>query len=93
MIYKNFYNKYKMSEQNIQQNNKENKTEDIDNLKSKSIVLEEKEVVKEEPQDIEEIQEIVEDVQEQTKEEILLKLGDIILISDPTNISIQTKLN
>ena len=85
MIYKNFYNKYKMSEQNIQQNNKENKTEDIDNLKSKSIVLEEKEVVKEEPQDIEEIQEIVEDVQEQTKEEILLKLGDIILISDPTN--------
>lgn len=87
MIYKNFYNKYKMSEQNIQQIEEENKPKDkdIENTNLEPTVLEEKEVVKEDSQDVEEIQEIVEDIPEQEKDEILLKLGDIILISDPTN--------
>jgi hypothetical protein len=62
MIYKNFYNKYKMSEQIGKQEENNKQPVDIENPTNVSIGLE-----------------------EQPKEEILLNLGDIILISDPTN--------
>lgn len=85
MIYKNFYNKYKMSEQNIKQQDDEQSV-DIENPNPVPDVSEEEEIVKEIPQEIEEIEEVPQrELNENPKEEILLKLGDIILISDPTN--------
>jgi hypothetical protein len=63
MIYKNFYNKYKMSNEFLKQNDNQS-NEDID------------EIIKDESN---------EDVNDSKQKEILLQLGDIILISDPTN--------
>jgi len=90
MIYKNFYIKYKMSEQSIQ--------EDIENQKSVSNVLEDEEQVnvsiasdkeKGEPEEIQHIEELEVqpnvEIEESQKTEVLLRLGDIVLISDPTN--------
>lgn len=100
MIYKNFYNKYKMSQQINLEADKENIQKDIEdnnpvpsplpNPVLNPDVLEEEQ--KSEP--VIEDEEIKEDlvVPEEEKEtiqkkaeEVLLKLGDIILISDPTN--------
>ena len=80
MIYKNFYNKYKMSEQNIKEV-EEKEAIDIDSDNPK-IVLEEEEEEEEEKDEEEEEEDEEEELQ---KDEILLNLGDIILISDPTN--------
>ena len=91
MIYKNFYNKYKMSEQIIVQNEneKENQSSDIENG---SGVLEENVSVNDLPEVLPEVlaeggEEVLKpETNENVKEkEVLLKLGDIILISDPTN--------
>ena len=98
MIYKNFYIKYKMSEQIIKEE-AEKIQEDIEDPKSIPSVLEEEEQVnKVTPQSVEENLEGDEDIQkideleasdekkqELTNYEVLLKLGDVILISDPTN--------
>ena len=98
MIYKNFYIKYKMSEQIIKEE-AEKIQEDIEDPKSIPSVLEEEEqVIKVTPQSVEENLEGDEDIQkideleasdekkqELTNYEVLLKLGDVILISDPTN--------
>lgn len=91
MIYKNFYNKYKMSELNIKDEVIERNMEDIDN----PVILEEEGSVKEslindnnekiQLGDGEAEEKVEEIIIEQAKEEILLKLGDIILITDPTN--------
>jgi len=66
MIYKNFYNKYKMSNEFLTQNDNQSK-EDIDK---------ETEIIK----DISN-----EEIRASKQKEILLQLGDIILISDPSN--------
>ena len=63
MIYKNFYNKYKMSKEFLKQNDNQS-NEDIDK---------EPEIIKESSNE------------EPKQKEILLQLGDIILISDPSN--------
>ena len=88
MIYKNFYYKYKMSEQINLEVEKE-KEEDIQDEIPVANVLEEEAIVEEalEEEALEE-EPIVEEeriVVEKKQDEILLKLGDIILISDPTN--------
>ena len=87
MIYKNFYNKYKMSEQNITQNEKEIENESGDIEKGSEAL--DSEVVKanQEPMnELEDLKEEVEENQEKKNEgEVLLKLGDIILISDQYN--------
>ena len=66
MIYKNFYNKYKMSKEFLKQNDNQS-NEDIDK---------ETEIIKESSN---------EEIYVPKQKEILLQLGDIILISDPTN--------
>ena len=63
MIYKNFYNKYKMSTELLKQNDNQS-NEDID------------EIIKDDSN---------EEMRGSKQKEILLQLGDIILISDPTN--------
>ena len=70
MIYKNFYNKYKMSEQINLEKEEEN------------IVKDESPVVLEEGEELEVPKE---EVIDKRPDEILLKLGDIIIITDPTN--------
>ena len=98
MIYKNFYNKYKMSQQINLEANKENIQKDIEDNNNVSVpnpnpdlnpdVLEEEQklepVIKEEEIKEELVVNEEETIQKKA-EEILLKLGDIILISDPTN--------
>ena len=105
MIYKNFYIKYKMSQQIIKEQ-AEKIQEDIENPNSGPNVLEVDEVlpsVKENPEEVEEVEEVEEiqkieeleepdsntndtiETKESPKSEVLLKLGDIILISDPSN--------
>ena len=112
MIYKNFYNKYKMSEQINLKEQKEIINKDIEDIPN---VLEEGEIVsinsqvgdkKKEASELEEgeleegeleegelkkeeiKEELIipeEEIPEKKQNEILLKLGDIIIISDPTN--------
>ena len=83
MIYKNFYIKYKMSEQN-EKEEAEKIQEDIGEPKPIGDILEEQDetVINPEPPKLEELEASVE---EAPKTEVLLKLGDIILISEPTN--------
>ena len=96
MIYKNFYYKYKMSELIIK-TEVEKQQQDIEKPNSIPSILEE-EVVKEttpvvnknleeivDSEKVEELEIPEADIKEQPKEDILLKLGDIILISDPSN--------
>ena len=66
MIYKNFYNKYKMSTEFSKQNDNQFK-QDIDK---------ETEIIKDNSN---------EEIQVSKQKDILLQLGDIILISDPSN--------
>jgi len=66
MIYKNFYNKYKMSTEFLKQNDNQFK-QDIDK---------EPEIIKDNSN---------EEIRVSKQKEILLQLGDIILISDPSN--------
>jgi hypothetical protein len=78
-----------MSEQIVKEE-VEKTQEDIENPNPVEDVLEEEEMVirplSEEPQKIEELEEESDvEIKEQPKEEVLLKLGDIILISDPSN--------
>jgi hypothetical protein len=81
-----------MSEQIIKEE-AEKIQEDIDEPKSVHSVLEEDEIspsVKEKPIEVEELEEpdsnvSDNEIKESPKAEVLLKLGDIILISDPTN--------
>ena len=97
MIYKNFYNKYKMSTQ-IKKDEIEKLSNDIQSSESVMNVLEKEEdktsIIKpiEDVMDpeaeidvIEQIDELDKVTKEQPNKEILLKLGDIILISDPSN--------
>ena len=71
MIYKNFYNKYKMSQQINSEKEEENNVLNIE--PDVPVILEEgEEIPKEEMID-------------KKSAEILLKLGDIIVISEPTN--------
>ena len=92
MIYKNFYNKYKMS----QPINLEEEKEDIED--NNPIFEEESDVapiiedtkVEAKVEELEELEDTkVDDTKNDTSEkrdnEIMLKLGDIIFISDPTN--------
>lgn len=93
MIYKNFYNKYKMSAQ-IEKDEVEKLSNDIQSSDAIMNVLEKEDdktsIIKPiedlmEPQaEMEDIQQIDES-KEKTNEEILLRLGDIILISEPSN--------
>lgn len=97
MIYKNFYIKYKMSKQSIKE--VEKIKEDIENQESVPNVLEEdEEAIKVISPTVEENQKGVEDIQQieeledspneiinNPKTEVLLMLGDIILISDSSN--------
>ena len=97
MIYKNFYNKYKMSEQSIKEQ-VEKQQQDIENPNTLLTGLDNdlEEPVKENQEEAEKSGEIgeigepdsntsIKETKVQTKEEVLLKLGDIILISDPSN--------
>ena len=120
MIYKNFYNKYKMSQQINLEADKANIQKDIENNNPIPGVLEgepkseEEETLEQDPKSEEDLkseeeetlepgikekeepkseqEEIKEDlvvpeeeIIEKKVDEILLKLGDIIIISDPTN--------
>jgi len=86
MIYKNFYIKYKMSEQ-IEKEEAKKTQEDIENPNPVEDVLEEQEevVINTEPDKSPKLEELKPEVSIPSKDEVLLKLGDIILISDPTN--------
>jgi hypothetical protein len=83
MIYKNFYYKYKMSEQINLEVEKEN-IKDIQDEEQVPNGLEEEQIPNEEPLG-EDLVIPEEPIVEKKQDEILLKLGDIILISDPTN--------
>lgn len=107
MIYKNFYNKYKMSELNMKEEVEKENSKDIDNpvhledvsvkeVKNIENNIQEDDVVKDDvvkednnvkKDDVKKDDVKEDDVKEDNnvKEEILLKLGDIILITDPTN--------
>ena len=89
MIYKNFYIKYKMSEQNVKEEEVEKIQGDIENPNPVANVLEKEEIVTkpltEEPPKMEELEEPDVEIKEPPKAEVLLRLGDIILMSDPTN--------
>ena len=83
MIYKNFYNKYKMSEQinSQEEKEKENNIPDIVTEEPQALT-----VLEEPKQELEQELEIPkEEVIEKNQQEVLLRLGDIILITDPTN--------
>jgi hypothetical protein len=104
MIYKNFYNKYKMSQpinleeekKDIEDNNpifeeESNVAPIIEDIKDD--IKDDTKAKAEEVEEVEELEDIKADTKNDTKadtsekrdNEIMLKLGDIILISDPTN--------
>ena len=99
MIYKNFYNKYKMSqpinleeEKDIEDNNpifeaESNVEPIIEETKTKAEEVDELEDIKDDLKDDlkNDIKDTKNDTSEKRDNEIMLKLGDIILISDPTN--------
>ena len=84
MIYKNFYYKYKMSDQT---NSNEEKEEFIKDVDIELYSDKDKDIDAEVPVVFEEGELVVpkEELTNKKAEEILLRLGDIILISDPTN--------
>ena len=87
MIYKNFYNKYKMSEPNSPQI-EEDKMKDIDELKEQgNVLIDDNNIVKESSEELEGIEDIGEEIitNKKSNKEILLELGDVILISEPDN--------